>query len=320
MKKVFLSLFIVVFLTSSTFAQDVISFDKQGYYPEGIAYYKTEKVFLLGSMTQGEIGALDKSGNLKTFITDEAIISPIGIKVNEEKQLLYVANSDIGVSKKTVKTGQGKTAQLLVYDLKTKKRVAKYDLAKISGEGYFFANDLTYDNKGDIYITNSFGGHIWKIDTNGKASIFTTHDFFKVDANHFGLNGIVYHPKGYLIVAHYAKGKLYKIPVKDPKNVSEIRLSFTPIGADGLELIDNNTLLVIANNSDAVKLNSGYTLSSNNDWTSARTSKINAFDDAFPTTTTKVGSKVYTLYASLDKMLSGVKPSVKTFKVLRVKY
>ena len=309
-----------ILLSNVTLAQNSINFIKQGYYPEGIAYYEAEKVFLVSSMTQGEIGAVNKNGSLSIFITDTAIISPIGIKINKEKGLLYVANSDIGVSTKTKEEGQEKIAQVLVYNLKTKKRVAIYDLSKISGEGNFFANDLTYDPLGNIYVTNSFGPHIWKIDTKGKTSIFATSELFKVPINHFGLNGIVYHPDGYLIVAHYAHGLLYKIPVANPANTTQIELSFTPIGADGLELIDKNTLLMVVNKSGAVKLNAAYTLQTTNNWKTAKTVKISALNDGFPTTTTKKGNKVFTLYSHLDQMLSGTKPGTKNFSIERIKY
>lgn len=320
MKKVLISLMLVVLFGSITTAQEVIDFSREGYYPEGVAYYEAEDIFLVGSMTEGEIGAVDKNGNLSTFISDDAIISPIGIKIDNEKQLLYIPNSDIGVSKKTVTTGQGRTSQLLVYDLKTKSKVASYDLTELLGEGYFFANDLTYDKDGNIYVTNSFGPHIWKIDAYGNTSVFANHELFNVEPNHFGLNGIVCHPDGYLMVTHYSKGALYKVPINDPTNVTEIAKSFTAMGADGLELVNDNTLIVVCNNSDNIKLNAAYVLESNDNWESAVTTKVTPLEDAFPTTTTMVESQVYVLYAHLDKMLSGANPASQDFKILSVEY
>ena len=316
MKTVFASLLMGILSLTTAWSQNNITFEKEGYYPEGVAYYPKGNVFLVGSMTAGEIATVAPNGHLSTFIADAAIISPIGLKVNPEKQLLYVCNSDIGVSAKTQKAGQGKTAQVLVYDLVTKKRIATYDLAAVGGEGYFFANDLAYDPEGNLYVTNSFGPQVWKITPEGKTSVFATNALFQVEPNHFGLNGIVYHPDGYLLVAHYSKGKLYKIPTADPTAVSEVNLSFTPIGADGLELVDEHTLVIVANGSDGVKLNAAYTLQSNTDWKKATLAQVTPLQDAFPTTTTQKGHQVYVLYAHLDAMLSGADPKVKAFEII----
>ena len=77
---------------------------------------------------------------------------------------------------------------------------------------------------------------------------------------------------------------------------------------------------MVANKSGAVKLNAAYTLQTSNNWKTAKTTKINPLNDGFPTTTTKKGNKVFTLYSHLDQMLSGAKPVAKDFSIERIKY
>ncbi|CAH8382855.1 unnamed protein product [Eruca vesicaria subsp. sativa] len=58
--------------------------------------------------------------------------------------------------------------------------------------------------KGNAYVTDAKGNKILKIDVNGE--IVST-----IESPLVALNGIVYHPDGFLIVIHTFSGLLYKI-------------------------------------------------------------------------------------------------------------
>lgn len=321
MQRIFNTLFAILFMSSSlVMAQsNQINFDKKGYYPEGIAYYPTEKVFLVGSMTKGEIGAVDKNGQLSTFLQHDAIVSPVGIKVDSKNNRLLVANSDLGVSAKTAKGTQAKLASLLIFDLTSKKLIANHNLAKQGKGDYHFANDLTMDNQGNIYITDSFSPNIYKVDQAGTISLFANHELFNVPANHFGLNGIVWHPNGYLIVAHYNNGVLLKVPTSDPSKVSTILTSTTFKGADGLQWLENGDLAVVANQSDNIKSNTVYTLKGNTDWTVATIITATPIEDVFPTTATLRKGKLFILHGYLHKMLGNAQPATSSFGIQEIK-
>ena len=59
-----------------------------------------------------------------------------------------------------------------------------------------------------------------------------------------GANGIVWHPGGYLVVANYTTGRLYRLA---HGRLTELRLAEPLIGADGLALRPDGTLVVVTN-------------------------------------------------------------------------
>lgn len=93
---------------------------------------------------------------------------------------------------------------------------------------------------------------IWKVNVDGKllsiikSPLFAQKEWYK---NLVGLNGIVYHPDGYLLVIHTFSGNLYKIDLKN--DGEEIKLVKIVKGSltfgDGLELLSPTKLVVAGN-------------------------------------------------------------------------
>ncbi|WP_257590223.1 hypothetical protein [Serratia marcescens] len=59
------------------------------------------------------------------------------------------------------------------------------------------------------------------------------------------LNGIVYHPDGYLIAADYTRGLLWKVTLDNTPAISEIRLPQRLKGPDGLRLKNARELVIV---------------------------------------------------------------------------
>lgn len=80
-----------------------------------------------------------------------------------------------------------------------------------------------------------------------RSPLFTAKEWYK---NVFGLNGIVYHPDGFLIVIHMCSGNLFKIDIrKEEEEVKLIELrggSSVSLG-DGLALLSPTKLVVAGN-------------------------------------------------------------------------
>ncbi|CAN1270177.1 hypothetical protein LINPERPRIM_LOCUS13824, partial [Linum perenne] len=84
------------------------------------------------------------------------------------------------------------------------------------------ANAIAVDYKGNAYVTNSLGtsegNFIWKVDSQGEASIFSRSPLFTrfpADYSNTGLNGIAYLSKGYLLVVQSNTGKMFKVDEVD---------------------------------------------------------------------------------------------------------
>lgn len=268
-------------------------------YPEGIAFDKNQGLFFITSLGKGIISKVSISGQISTFISDSTLKSAVGIHVNNGK--LYVCNSDPGAATNSTASTVGKLANLHIYDAKNGVLINKFELGSILPDTSMnhLANDVTTDANGNIYITDSFSPIIYKVTASGIKSIFVNDSRFAITQG-FGLNGIVYHPNGYLIVAHSVLGKLYKISL-DGASINEISIGDTLTGADGIALIDASTIAVVKNDLE-LKDNRVVRIKTSNNWQSGQiVGTFNTMNN-FPTTATIAQGKVYVLFAQLHEL------------------
>lgn len=83
-----------------------------------------------------------------------------------------------------------------------------------AGDEKSFADDVAVDAEGTAYVSDAKGSKIWKVGVEGKEVSIIRHPLFIAKEwykNLVGLNGIVYHPDGFLIVIHTFSGNLLKI-------------------------------------------------------------------------------------------------------------
>lgn len=109
------------------------------------------------------------------------------------------------------------------------------NLTNVGTPGIHFANDATVDENGVIYVTDSGGAQIWRIDSNGTATTvtflfmdysnpqFVTDARWVPDITGLGLNGIDYR-NGYIVTV-MTSGTLYKLPINNPYSVTRVNLN-----------------------------------------------------------------------------------------------
>ncbi len=292
-----------------------LSINSPGLYPEGLAYDSKSHAFYISSVKKGKITKVSLDGKHQVFADDHRLISSLGVKVDKKRNRLIVCVADPGVGEKSSKSTRGTLAGLMIYNLESGKRIKYINLGKMLS-GPHVANDLALDNNGNIYITDSFPPIIYKVTRKGKTSILINDDRLAAPKGAFGLNGILYHPNGYLIVSNYATRKLFKIPLSDPSDLQEIKIDQKGFAediltADGLVLMDPQTLILASNNL-AGGSNGVYKLISRDDWSSA--SVIDKFKtgNTFPTTLAKAGDQVFVLYSKLHMLFGGNKPEARS--------
>lgn len=133
-----------------------------------------------------------------------------------------------------------------------------------------FADDVAVDEDGNAYITDAKASKIWKVGVNGellkiiRSPLFTPKEWYKQLVQ---LNGIVYHPNGYLLVIHTFSGNLYKIKIEEEdKEEEQVKLVNVLEGSlkfgDGLDLLSPTKLVVASNPSKLVE--------STDDWETAK--------------------------------------------------
>ncbi|CAA3033763.1 uncharacterized protein LOC111411751 [Olea europaea var. sylvestris] len=142
------------------------------------------------------------------------------------------------------------------YDLTTWERIF---LTKLSGpeDGKAVSDDVAVDPDGNAYVTDVKGSKIWKVGVDGKFlyhiinPLFTPKGWYN---NLVGLNGIVHHPNGYLLVVHTFSGNLYKVEIDKGDEVKLVKIIEGSLKfGDGLELLSPTKLVVAGNPSKLVE-------------------------------------------------------------------
>jgi len=253
------------------YAQDDAMEDRsatwENLYPEGVDYdAETDRMFF-SSLYYGGIFVQDESGEVTPFVGDDNLISSVGILVDSDRNRLLVANADPGVGAATSPETVGATAGLGIYNLETGDLETYVDLGVLLPDSPHFANDLAVDDDGNAYITDSFSPVIYKVSVDGEAEVLLMDDTFSGEG--FVLNGIVYHPDGYLITVKGNEGTLFKIPLDDPTAFIAVASEEVYLGADGLEWDAQNRLVVITNFLGGAGENSVNILESSDEWETA---------------------------------------------------
>ncbi|HAT2908018.1 TPA: SMP-30/gluconolactonase/LRE family protein [Serratia marcescens] len=226
--------------------------DAAGAYPEGIAWNARAGAFLVSSLRGGQLGLVYPDGRYRRFSTGSGLITTSGMLVDAERNRVLVCNEDVGVSLNSTSGTRNRVAQVLEFNLDTGALQQTYDLSSLS-RGPTLANDLALDAQGNIYVTDSFQPQIYKIDraTRQVSILVRSARLMPADAPAAAqgtqpyLNGIVYHPDGYLIAADYTRGLLWKVTLDNASAISEIRLPQRLKGPDGLRLKNAHELVIV---------------------------------------------------------------------------
>jgi DNA-binding beta-propeller fold protein YncE len=287
-----------------------IVFKVKNVYPEGVAFNAATNLFFVSSVRTGTIATVDMNGNYKTFYEDSTLKSSFGLKIDHN--ILWVCTGDPNYSQYQEPATYKKIGRLIGLDIKSGKKVKDIDLAKLySGE--HFINDFTLDDQGNLYLTDSYSPVIYKVDAKGTATVFTKSDLFK--SVEVGLNGIVY-KNGYLLADVSSAGALYKIDLKNPQNITPVKIkNFFP-GADGL-LWDDKGNLVLIQNKGVDKI---FQLSSTDDWATAELKAATALEDRFqyPSTGILAKGNIYVVNAKLNELADPTKRPSKEFSLQQV--
>ena len=303
--------------TASPGVPDAVAFTQAGLYPEGVQYDATDNRFFVGSQTRGAIGQVKDDGTYTQFADDAALISTIGMRLDEGRNRLLVAVSDPGYNTARTSTAtQRRLAGLASFNRANGQRLSYTDLGALRPGQNHFANDIAVDAQGNAYVTDSFSPIIYQVDVQGVATVFLENAQLAAPAGAFGLNGIVYHPDGYLLVAKSNEGVLFKVPLTNPTAFTKVASAQNLMGADGLLLQDNNTLQVVTNAQAKV-----YRLTSADAWATATVSGTFSTPPQYPTTLARrAGADSYVLYSNLNALQASQNPPVSVFTIARVKF
>ena len=264
---------------------DMIVAERGGFIPEGVEYDTASGRLLTGSLSEGSIYQIQADGRVEAVVTDTDLVSSVGIEVDEPGNRLLVANSDRDVFGGEA-TGQ---AKLGVYDLATGEHIAMVDLAAAIADApddaAYFANDVAVGDDGTAYVTDTQMNVIYEVSSpDYTASVL----YAFAPGEGPGLNGIVYHASGYLLVA--GGESLFKVPLDDPAGISLVTLPETVGGQDGVVWAADGRLAIASNSESRV-----VALTSNDDWVTAELAGVATYE-VQATTAAAVGDDIFVVH------------------------
>lgn len=242
--------------------------------PEGIEYDKNDHTFLLSSLNAAPIIKINLDGTYKPFTSGEKFpLSTAGLQIDNKRNRLLVAGfNGTELMDKDPKT-KG-TAFLRVYNLKTGVLEKDINLASLVPDAHaYFANDITVDTEGNAYISDWYARVIYKVDVEGKATLFWKND----TGINSGPNGLDF-KDGSLLVSLlsvndkglYENYGLVNIPVNDVKYAKVVNIkNDSYAGFDGMVINADGNIVGVTNDGKNPGGNTLLELASKDNWKSA---------------------------------------------------
>jgi len=176
-------------------------------------------------------------------------------------------------------------------------------------------NDLTFDSAGNVYVSDSFQGIVWRTSsTGGVATIWVDSPLLRTTGvPPFGANGLRFNKaQTALFVANTGDDTVIKITTDSSLNAVAATVFVNSInGADGLLIDDDDNLWVAANQADEIVIV---------DPTGRAIAKLADFEGLFPDTTVRgllfpaslvfSGEFLYVTNLALDLRLFGITEAV----------
>lgn len=218
--------------------EKVFTIPARNFIPEGITHDPLTRTFYVGSINQRKIIRI-KDGSVADFITSgqDGIGQVLGIKTNDGS--VWACNGD---GKGVVNSVQA----VHQYNLKNGKLIEKYVIPE-DGKKHL-VNDLVIANNGNVFVTDSDGDCLFRIDPIKKE----IEKFIESDELRFA-NGITLSPDEKKLIVSTGRG-LLEVDIKTKELTPLAFQSFLVIGVDGLYRY-KNSLIGIQNVTFPVSIN-----------------------------------------------------------------
>jgi len=214
--------------------------------PEGIAIDHTGTTYLSFPFA-GQVVKFAPGGGLSTVATVPGI--PLGIRLDAE------GNVFIAVIQLTPEMGKG------IWKVPASGGSA-FQVA--SGVGLW--NGMAFDHRGNLYVSDTAGGAIWRLAKNGDFAMWSGSSLLKgttapgpcgivgptvtAGLGPFGANGIVFNKHGDMLVSNTDVGDIVRIPMNPDGSAGTASVFSGPAcdlwGADGVAMDNADNLYVAA--------------------------------------------------------------------------
>jgi sugar lactone lactonase YvrE len=203
------------------------------FFPEGIAATQGGRLFV-GSVRTGSIYTVAAGATEYELFSSDLEPSTIGMTVGRDNQTLWVCNTDLNA--------MPPTASVIGLNITDRARVGTHELP--AGDTGSFCNDLVMSPDGALWVTESYGGRIFRIapenlNVDNSAEVWLQDENLTPPGpNQFGTNGItVLGGRLYTVVTD--RRALFSIdPTLESPTGDDLRLvSLTDLDGERVELV-----------------------------------------------------------------------------------
>jgi sugar lactone lactonase YvrE len=210
----------------------VVSFDlNQNQFPEGLAIDKQGNIYV-GMYPTGQIWKITPDG-------EQSILAILDVSGSVGGGLVGLAVDDEGDLYACDASGRSPTHGIWQVDRNGATRL----IAALDPAG--FPNAIAVDRNGDLFVTDSYLGQIWKISRTGEAKVWLK-DPLLLPVFAYGANGIEF-DRGNLFAANTDQGTILRIEPGDeehPPHAEVFVESPLLVGADGIAFDVRHNLYV----------------------------------------------------------------------------
>ncbi|MBE9211514.1 gluconolaconase [Plectonema cf. radiosum LEGE 06105] len=212
-------------------------------YPNGITQAKDGTLYI-GSITSGKILRIKPGQQTEIFFPgNNQVFAANTLRLDQERGIIWGTSSDfLGVRGSDGQVTR-RSHRIFAIDINSGE-VIRVIVMPDGG----FGNDIALDEKGGVYITDSWRSRIhYLADVKNQLQIWVQDQRFAAADGQVGLAGIARHKNGVIIVGHFSQGKLFQVTPQasgKPK-VEEINLSRTIENPDGMQFTADGQLIII---------------------------------------------------------------------------
>ena len=205
LNKIYIIFILFLCLTKNLIAEQILYLE-DNFFPEGITIAKNGDIYV-GSLKENKIVKFKnekKKSELFVSSNSNGLMSVIGILADDRNKILWACSSNPGVTNYP----SDNPVSLKAFDLNTGEDLQSYEFPS-SG----FCNDITLDDNGNVYVTDSFNPRILKLNkSKNRLETWLESHFFEGEG--FNLNGIT-SVDNYLYTVKMNSGELFRVEIKE---------------------------------------------------------------------------------------------------------
>lgn len=270
-------------------------------HPPGVAWDPSRNAFLVTSMRLGTVSVLHPDGTLAELVKDPDVVATVGVRVDAERGRFAVVFADAGFAERSSADTTFRVTGVGVYDLATGERI---HLARLDPYGANLINDVCLAADGTAYCTDTPNDGIYRIAVDGTVTQVRNGPL-KAGQPNIGIQGITWHPDGFLLTVRHDDGTLYRVPVDDPAALTEVALDRPLVGGAALAVRPDGTLVAVTNTLIGPGNDEVAELHSPDGWRTAVTHRVEPWPDPAPTAVTVTPSGAYVVSGRPERLVGG---------------